>query len=48
MLETLREFALERLMDSGELAVVADRHVAWCVGLVETAANAAGREAPVG
>ena len=43
MLETIREFALERLADSGELAVVSDRRAAWCVGLAEAAANAAGR-----
>jgi predicted ATPase/DNA-binding CsgD family transcriptional regulator len=35
MLETIREFGLERLAESGELEVIAARHAAWCVGLAE-------------
>ena len=30
MLETLRHFGLERADDAGELALVRDRHLAWC------------------
>ena len=35
MLETVREYGLERLAESGEEAVVRDRHAAWCLGLAE-------------
>jgi len=35
MLETVREFGLERLEQSGEERAVRDRHAAWCLGLVE-------------
>jgi non-specific serine/threonine protein kinase len=35
MLETVREFALERLVDSGEAEVIAARHAAWCVNLAD-------------
>ena len=31
MLETIREFSLERLAESGEADVVADQHAAWCI-----------------
>jgi predicted ATPase/DNA-binding CsgD family transcriptional regulator len=35
MLETVREFGLERLAEIGEEAVVRDRHAAWCINLAE-------------
>jgi predicted ATPase len=35
MLETVREYGLERLAESGEGAIVRDRHAAWCLGLAE-------------
>ena len=35
MLETVREFALERLAESGELELIATRHAEWCVRLAE-------------
>jgi len=35
MLETIREFGLERLEASGEAASVRDRHLAWCINLTE-------------
>jgi predicted ATPase/transcriptional regulator with XRE-family HTH domain len=37
MLETIREYGLERLAAAGEDQVMRDRHLAWCVGLVERA-----------
>jgi tetratricopeptide (TPR) repeat protein len=38
MLETIREYALEELASSGEMAITRDRHAAWCLALVERAA----------
>jgi non-specific serine/threonine protein kinase len=35
MLETIREFGLERLRESGEAETMAARHAAWCVRLAE-------------
>ncbi len=37
MLETIREYALEQLVVSGELRSVAERHAAWYTALVERA-----------
>ncbi len=37
MLETIREFALEQLAESGEEDAVRRRHAAWCAALVEAA-----------
>jgi non-specific serine/threonine protein kinase len=37
MLETIRDFGLERLIESGEEAETRDRHLTWCVATVETA-----------
>jgi non-specific serine/threonine protein kinase len=43
MLETIRDFALERLEASGEEAKVRDRHALWCLRLAErTEASAFG------
>ena len=36
MLETIREFGLERLAESGEGEATAAQHAAWCVHLAET------------
>jgi non-specific serine/threonine protein kinase len=35
MLETVREFGLEQLAESGEADEVRDRHAAWCLALAE-------------
>jgi non-specific serine/threonine protein kinase len=35
MLETIREYALERLAASGELEAIQRRHLAWCLVLAE-------------
>jgi predicted ATPase len=37
LLDTLREYAGERLAESGEGAAVRDRHLAWCIDLAERA-----------
>jgi non-specific serine/threonine protein kinase len=37
MLETIRDFGLEQLAESGEEAVVRDAHAAWCMDLAEEA-----------
>ncbi|MFN8592314.1 MAG: helix-turn-helix domain-containing protein [Thermomicrobiales bacterium] len=39
MLETIREFGLEQLTASGEVAQVRDRHAAWMLALAEQAVN---------
>jgi predicted ATPase/DNA-binding XRE family transcriptional regulator/uncharacterized protein HemY len=38
MLETIRDYGLERLVESGEAEQVRVRHVAWCLALAEQAA----------
>jgi non-specific serine/threonine protein kinase len=38
LLETLREYAAERLREAGEAAALAQRHWDWCVDLAEQAA----------
>jgi non-specific serine/threonine protein kinase len=43
MLETVREYGLERLAESGEEAAVRDRHAAWCLCLAE---QYRGKEGP--
>jgi predicted ATPase/DNA-binding SARP family transcriptional activator/Tfp pilus assembly protein PilF len=40
LLETMRQYGLERLTESGELTEVRDRHLDWCVALAEKAAPA--------
>jgi non-specific serine/threonine protein kinase len=40
MLETIREYGLERLADGGEEAASRDAHAAWCLDLAERAAPA--------
>jgi non-specific serine/threonine protein kinase len=42
MLETVREFGLERLTESGEEPVIRDQHAAWCLGLAEEYSGQAG------
>jgi non-specific serine/threonine protein kinase len=37
MLETIREYAWDRLVASGEADAMRDRHAAWCLALVESA-----------
>ena len=37
MLETVREFGLERLAGSGEAALIRDAHADWCIALAERA-----------
>jgi non-specific serine/threonine protein kinase len=37
MLETVRDFALERLVASGEADVIRGRHAAWCLDIAEQA-----------
>jgi non-specific serine/threonine protein kinase len=37
MLETIREFGLEQLDESGEADFIAARHAAWCVHMAESA-----------
>jgi predicted ATPase len=41
MLETLREFALERLAESGEEDDIRRRHLAWCLTLASTVEDVA-------
>jgi predicted ATPase/class 3 adenylate cyclase len=38
LLETVRQYAAERLSERGEAVLVSDRHLAWCVALAEAAA----------
>jgi predicted ATPase/DNA-binding CsgD family transcriptional regulator len=37
MLETVREYGLERLIESGEATAIRTRHAAWCLALAEQA-----------
>ena len=37
LLETIRQYAHDRLSESGELSALRDRHLAWCVELAATA-----------
>jgi non-specific serine/threonine protein kinase len=37
LLETIRQYAFERLVEAGEAAAVRDRHLAWCLALAERA-----------
>ncbi len=39
MLDTLRDYALERLAEAGEAAATEQRHLRWCVRLAEEAAT---------
>ena len=39
MLETIREYALERLADGGETAETQNRHLAWCLTVAASAAS---------
>ena len=41
LLETLRQYAGERLLQAGEAAAVRDRHAAWCLALARAVAAAA-------
>jgi non-specific serine/threonine protein kinase len=40
MLETVRQYGLQQMERAGDLAVVRDRHLRWCVALAEQAAPA--------
>ncbi len=44
LLETIRQYAEERLADAGESAVARSRHAAWCAGLVRAAGEWGGSE----
>ena len=37
MLETIRQYAAERLAEAGEVAATRARHLAWCLELAERA-----------
>jgi len=41
MLETVREFGRDRLIESGELAQVGQQHTAWCLDVLERGAHRA-------
>jgi non-specific serine/threonine protein kinase len=41
LLETLRQYAEERLLQAGEAAAARDRHAAWCLDLARAGATAA-------
>jgi excisionase family DNA binding protein len=45
ILETVREFGLERLVSEGEEAQVRDAHADWCLALATNAANGLGGHA---
>jgi non-specific serine/threonine protein kinase len=46
LLETIRLYGRERLLDAGEAAAGRDRHLAWCLRLAEGAAAATAAVAP--
>ena len=48
LLETLRQYAGERLLQAGEAGAVRDRHAAWCLDLARAIAAAEAAGAPPG
>jgi tetratricopeptide (TPR) repeat protein len=44
LLETIRQYAWQKLVGAGEAAEVRERHLAWCIGLAEGAES--GRRGP--
>jgi predicted ATPase/DNA-binding CsgD family transcriptional regulator len=46
MLETIREFALDRLAESGEAEEIRRKHATWCQDLVDSAEKALGSGNP--
>jgi len=48
LLETLRQFGRERLLERGDVEDTRDRHLAWAVSLAATAPQMAGQAAPRG
>jgi predicted ATPase/class 3 adenylate cyclase len=47
LLETVRLYARERLLESGEAAAVRDRHLAWCLALTRAPAPPAAGPRPL-
>ncbi|HLY13617.1 MAG TPA: BTAD domain-containing putative transcriptional regulator [Candidatus Limnocylindrales bacterium] len=47
LLETIRQYAEERLADAGESQAARDRHAAWCAGLVAAAGEWGGSDQEV-
>jgi len=46
MLETIREFALERLVASGEVALIRNAHTTWCLRLAQGAESGSNGPEP--